>query len=52
VALTVALPPTVQLTVQLPFGKPLQAAREKAASKRIGRMGRALLRFMWHPTIE
>jgi hypothetical protein len=31
---------------------PLQAVRDKAASKRMGKKERALLRFMWHPTTE
>jgi hypothetical protein len=52
VKLTVASP-VLQLTVQTitVFG-PLQAAREKTASKRTGRNERDLLRFMWHPTTE
>jgi len=51
VKLTVALPPMTQVPVHL-FGRPLQAARDKAASKRMGKKERALLRFMWHPATE
>ena len=51
VKLTVALPPTTHVPVHL-LGRPLQADRDKAASKRMGKKERALLRFMWHPTTE
>ena len=48
VKLTVALPLTTQLTVHWFLG-PLQAARDKTVSRRMGRNERVLLRFMWPP---
>src|SRR6266436_331277 len=49
VKLTVASPPPPQLTVQTVLG-PLQAAREKEASKRT--TSRTLFRFIRHPTLD
>src|SRR5258708_35078228 len=46
VRLTVAVPPP---QVVQGFLGPLQAVRDKAASKRIRKNGRVLMRFMWPP---
>lgn len=49
VRLTVAVPPTLQLTLHM-FCGPLQEARDKVARKRVGRTERDLLRFIWPPS--
>ena len=48
VRLTVPVPPQLEMHM-VPVLGPLQAASDKAASRRTGRSDRALLRFMWHP---
>lgn len=50
VKLTVALPPPPPVTRL--FCGPLQEARDKATRERTGRNERALLRFIWHPTMD
>src|SRR6266480_576862 len=50
---TATVPVLPQLEMQMvPVLGPLQAASDKAASRRTGRKKIALLRFMWPPTTE